>query len=1189
MAENEVGKVSLGIYLDSAGIEKQAPKLEEAAKKVGDRAGKKLSEGASSSFGKGASKLHKEMEKAGSEAGDGAKTGLEKKVWKIKDAFGQAGKKAGKTFAQQATGGIQSGQGALLNAAKGIAGKLAAAFAVKKLIDFGKESIELGSDLEEVQNVVDSTFGQGSAAQKAVESFAQNAATQFGLSETMAKRYAGTFGAMSRVFGFTNDEAAEMSTTLAGLSGDVASFYNLTQDEAYTKLKSVFTGETESLKELGVVMTQAALDQYALENGFGRTTSAMTEQEKVMLRYQFVLSKLDTAAGDFSRTSNSWANQVRILKLQFDSLRASIGQGLIAALTPALQALNSFMGGLVKAANTFKAFVYSLFGKKSQDMAAGTAAAMTNLGNAASNAGNTASDALDGIGDSAGGAADKTTDAANAIKRALAGFDKINKLADTSSSSGGSGGSGGGGGAGGGAGGGGLDTSSMLKGTEWDLSDAESPLGDALADMFRKAWEKADFTEIGNLIGEKLKGALDSIPWDKIQTVAAKVAKSIATLLNGFIETEGLSESVGRTIGEALNTAFIAVNTFAENFHWDSLGKFISSGIQSAFRTFDFSQATRAVSNAVKAIFDFGSGLLDGIDWRALPGDIADALKEAVSGIKFDEIARSFSRLFWTAMKMSMDFGAGVMDVFAGMFSAIRDYFNQHIEDAKANGGTVLEGILQGIMDGIDAIDTWIRTNIFDPFMSGFNDAFGTDFTTKVKTVFENAWGLVGTYISDVIGGGIKQKFIDIGNGAIGAVNDAIEAITGKLSGSSAGKWLMEKLGLDNLEELKIPLIADLDPPPGTKYKEYKKSLESESSKNPIKNTGEVNATKLNDKIPKAQKSLDSTAKFTKSSSKLTEGQRTILSWANFKYRKDGLEKEQKTFGSIANFLWRSDKLEKEQKTFGSTAKFLWRSDSLGSARKTFGSTANFKWRSDSLGDDRKTFGTKADFKWRSDNLGDDRKTFGSTANFKWRTDSLSDNNKTFGSTAKFTEYKNDLGTPTIPVRARISGNVEGWATGGVWRNGKRRPIQSFAGGGSPYGGQIFRARENGNPELVGTLKGSTAVMNNDQIVASVSHGVAQAISSIQFVTRDSFAPHLAVIGTKVASDTATLVELAREAREASAGGTVSDIVSILRTILALLQTMDFDVKMDGKSVKDRIVQLINQNTRSTGVCEIRM
>ena len=155
-------------------------------------------------------------------------------------------------------------------------------FAAKKLIDFGKQCIELGSDLSEVQNVVDVTFSTMSSK---VDEFAKSAVKSFGLSETMAKQYAGTFGAMAKAFGFSERRAYDMSTALTGLAGDVASFYNLNQDEAYTKLKSVFTGETESLKDLGVVMTQTALDSYAMANGFGKTTSAMTEQEKVALRY----------------------------------------------------------------------------------------------------------------------------------------------------------------------------------------------------------------------------------------------------------------------------------------------------------------------------------------------------------------------------------------------------------------------------------------------------------------------------------------------------------------------------------------------------------------------------------------------------------------------------------------------------------------------------------------------------------------------------------------------------------------------------------------------------------------------------------------------------------------------------------------------------------------------------------------
>ena len=134
-----------------------------------------------------------------------------------------------------------------------------------------------------------------------------------------------------------------MATTLTGLAGDVASFYNISQDEAYTKLKSVFTGETETLKDLGVVMTQSALDAYALANGYSKTTAKTSEMEKVALRYKFVQDQLSAASGDFIRTSDGWANQVRVLQLQFDSLKATIGQGLINVLTPVIKVINTII------------------------------------------------------------------------------------------------------------------------------------------------------------------------------------------------------------------------------------------------------------------------------------------------------------------------------------------------------------------------------------------------------------------------------------------------------------------------------------------------------------------------------------------------------------------------------------------------------------------------------------------------------------------------------------------------------------------------------------------------------------------------------------------------------------------------------------------------------------------------------
>lgn len=326
-------------------------------------------------------------------------------------------------------GSFRTQMSGIQNLAKKAGAALAGAFAVKKIADFGKSCLDLGSDLAEVQNVVDITFPNMSAQ---VDKFAQSALKASGLSETMAKQYTGTFGAMAKAFGFNEKQAYDMGTALTSLTADVASFYNLSQDEAYTKLKSVFTGETESLKDLGVVMTQTALDSYALANGYGKTTSQMTEAEKVSLRYAFVQQQLSAASGDFARTSGSWANQVRVLSLQIDSLKASIGQGLINLFTPIIQAVNALLGKLVTLANAFKAFTELITGNKNsgsggsgQIAAAGVAASDASTGlQDATNAANDTTSAVKKTGNAAQKAAKQM--------RSLMGFDKIQKLSDPS-------------------------------------------------------------------------------------------------------------------------------------------------------------------------------------------------------------------------------------------------------------------------------------------------------------------------------------------------------------------------------------------------------------------------------------------------------------------------------------------------------------------------------------------------------------------------------------------------------------------------------------------------------------------------------------------------------------------------------------------------------------------------------------
>lgn len=443
------------------------------------------------------------------------------------------------------------------------AGKvLAGAFAIKKITEFTSACLDLGSDLAEVQNVVDVTF---SKMNEQVNNFAQNAVFQFGLSETMAKKYTGTFGAMAKAFGFAENEAYAMSTTLTGLAGDVVSFYNITQDEAYTKLKSVFSGETETLKDLGIVMTQTALDQYALANGYGKTTSAMTEQEKVALRYAFVQQQLALAQGDFARTSDSWANQVRILKLQFDSLRASLGQGFIAALTPVIKVINTVMGKLVQLANVFSAFMKRLFGVKS-DSTSGIGSVTSDVSSAT-----TAMDNLSNSTSGVGGAAKK---AAKEIK-GLMGIDEINTISSTGSD----GDSGSGSGGVSGVGDIGMDN--------WDFSQQESSLDsltgkvEAFADKVRSV-----FKNITNFI-KKHKEIILSIIGGLISGIVAffiagnwgAITGAIANVI-GWIEliptALGLA-GLALTTPAALIAGAVAAITTAFLYLWQTSDSFRQS------------------------------------------------------------------------------------------------------------------------------------------------------------------------------------------------------------------------------------------------------------------------------------------------------------------------------------------------------------------------------------------------------------------------------------------------------------------------------------------------------------------------------------------------------------------------------------------------------------------------------------
>lgn len=343
-------------------------------------------------------------------------SGFTGKINEARQQIGQMGQSAqiGARDIQSMSTSAGNAASSMKSSFAGIAKAAVAAFSIKKLVDFGRESLELASDLQEVQNVVDTAFG-GMSAQ--VDAWSKTTIDKFGMSEASAKRTASTYMAMSKGMGQYGQAAADMAIKAAERTGDIASFYNMSQAEADTMMKSIWTGEAESLKRIGVVMTQTNLDAYALANGFGKTTDAMTQAEQVQLRYQYVMEQTNLAAGDFEKTGGGWANQVRVLSERFNQLKTSIGSAIMQVALPVLQALNSVMSKVVAVANEVANAMAGLFGTPKTE-----AAAVANNTEQAV----TAQQALTGE-------VKKTGEAA---KKAAAGFDEMTILSSPKSSGG---------------------------------------------------------------------------------------------------------------------------------------------------------------------------------------------------------------------------------------------------------------------------------------------------------------------------------------------------------------------------------------------------------------------------------------------------------------------------------------------------------------------------------------------------------------------------------------------------------------------------------------------------------------------------------------------------------------------------------------------------------------------------------
>lgn len=211
------------------------------------------------------------------------------------------------------------------------------------LLKFGQESIDAASDLAEVQNVVDTVFGDGA---NQIETWSKKAGQQFGLTEIQAKKFTSTLGAMMKSSGLAGNEIVSMSTDLAGLAADMASFYNLDFETAFQKIRSGISGETEPLKQLGINMSVANLNAFALAQGLEKTFEQMNQGEQTMLRYQYIMQATADAQGDFAKTSDGFANAQRSIETSINEIKTSIGKVMLPWIENALGGVNRFLKGI---------------------------------------------------------------------------------------------------------------------------------------------------------------------------------------------------------------------------------------------------------------------------------------------------------------------------------------------------------------------------------------------------------------------------------------------------------------------------------------------------------------------------------------------------------------------------------------------------------------------------------------------------------------------------------------------------------------------------------------------------------------------------------------------------------------------------------------------------------------------------
>lgn len=660
---------------------------------------------------------------------------------------------------------------------------------------FGSQAIQTASDLEEVQNVVNVSFG---SMANEVEAFAKTAIWSFGMSELTAKQTASTFMAMANGMGLAMKDGKNMSLQLTALAGDMASFYNVRQDVAQTALNSIFTGETESLKKFGVVMTEANLSAFALSRGITKSYSAMSQAEKVALRYHYVLKATANAQGDFVRTSGSWANQVRVLKEQFNQLLGILGKGLIQVLTPIVQVLNKLLSYLIAIGNA----IAKLFG----------GGKITSISGSMADASGSAGDLNNNIGDASGSLEDANNNAKK-LQKTIASFDELNVLnsKDTSSSS-----SSGSGGTSGGISSGleipdyttQVEEGSLKLGklgeTLANLAQSFARLAKSLGDVLIPAFEafyktalEPAIKAIGDLINKMLQflgGELDK--WSDWLTKNKDQIVIFATNLGRIVEPLGLIVAeILRVAWDALATALTLIGNAVR-------------AIGDAIINMDLKDISTILS-ILLAITSIKAGVEVGKMFRSMNRDIDGNLIDKLAylegyltgdgklSVGLTKFGNKFKSVF-------AKIGASLSPITSGAMTAFSATLNQ----IGASGGalTKLKATLAGIGGGIKGLFTILRANPIGLIIT----AIGLVITALIHLWNTNEG--FRNWVMEFYNGCIKPVFEQISKTISKLWNEHLKPLWEKLKPGITSIWETVKTVWDAIANLIGGIIQFLSP-----------------------------------------------------------------------------------------------------------------------------------------------------------------------------------------------------------------------------------------------------------------------------------------------------------------------------------------------------------------------------------------